>query len=153
MNLFRKPYAGYLVLAYYLGFLALVGALYLVNRTQRATLGGSLVAIGILLLTGPAVLWLAYYRVVLPLAWLARMGMAWGRHQRTKWSLALAALVGIWLFGVALALWTGYLLVGLLALAVGLGLLSIAYELRVELIASLNERHRKHAQGRNRTAR
>lgn len=152
MNLFRKPYAGYLVLAYYLGFLALVGALYLVNRTQRARLGGSLVVMGILLLTGSAVLWLAYYRVVLPLVWLARMSIAWSQHQRAKWSLALAAIMGIWLFGVALALWTGYLLVGLLALGVGLGLLSIAYESRVELIASLNERHRKHAQDRNRTA-
>jgi hypothetical protein len=151
MSLLKKPLIGYLVLAWYLVYLVLVGALYLVNRAHGVTPGGSLLAIGIVLMAIPALPWIAYYRVVLPLAWLARMCVGWMRHQRRTWTLVITALVAIWLFGAALAFWFGDLLVGLLALGAGLGLVSIAYECRVGLIASLTERLRKRPQDRGRT--
>jgi hypothetical protein len=152
MNLFRKPRPVYLTLAYYLIYLTLVGALYLVNRTQGITLVGNLLVWGILLMVAPAALWIAYYRVVTPLVWLVRMCIVWSQHQRATWTLALVTMVAVWLFSAALALWSGNLLFGLLTLAAGLGLLSLAYESRVELIARLNERQRKHAHDPDRTA-
>lgn len=138
MNHVRRPQVAYLVLIYYLGFLALLAALYLVKRSQGAGRSVGMLAFGVLALAIPALLWLVYYRVVLPLAWLVRLFTFWSHHQRMQRSLALASGVSLWLLIGFLAITAGYLIAGWLILGLGLGIVSIAYESRIELMAWLN---------------